>query len=333
MRLKLRKQLSPINQTLQQIMATAEEMERKFAASFLEGEDYPREGDSSELARAKAELAILQNKFESMGFVSGPITSLEQITPKRTAPSVMTGMPILVMTTPPPPVENPARSDESAVILELTKTLINLIQESKKEKREHNVRIQSMMRSMRPIVSAHAPTLSFCIKPLNVLILNEDKWNDWWGAYLEFSFCLVEVIFHWSGPTPGGEGTKVPKDEVELLIVQAWRTETEGELLGIVFGKVEEGNLTLITSEPGEPCDRPRRSEEEEEAEVQRQREMAERKRPIEEGPPPELLLGDPSLNPESPREEPEDDGAVNKGSGVNRRLHPFPYPPYPSPS
>ncbi|GBG71404.1 hypothetical protein CBR_g8824 [Chara braunii] len=97
--------------------------------------------------------------------------------------------------------------------------------------------------------SAHAPTLSFRIKQLNVPILNEDKWNDWWDAYLELSFCLVEVIFHWFEPAPEGEGSEVPNDEVELLIVQAWRTETEGELLGIVFGKVEEGNLALITSE------------------------------------------------------------------------------------
>ncbi|GBG71879.1 hypothetical protein CBR_g10815 [Chara braunii] len=51
-------------------MTAAEEIERKFAANFLEGEDYSREGDSSELARAKAELAALQNKFKNMGFVS-----------------------------------------------------------------------------------------------------------------------------------------------------------------------------------------------------------------------------------------------------------------------
>ncbi|GBG87778.1 hypothetical protein CBR_g45934 [Chara braunii] len=56
------------------IMAAAEEMERKFAASFLEGEDYSKERDSSELARVKAELAALQNKFENMGFVSVRIT-------------------------------------------------------------------------------------------------------------------------------------------------------------------------------------------------------------------------------------------------------------------
>ncbi|GBG66095.1 hypothetical protein CBR_g55438 [Chara braunii] len=36
---------------------------------------------------------------------------------------------------------------------------------------------------------------------------------------------------------------------MELLIIQAWRTAEQGDLLGIVFGKVEEGNLPLITDE------------------------------------------------------------------------------------
>ncbi|GBG83057.1 hypothetical protein CBR_g36674 [Chara braunii] len=77
-RTKLRKQFSPITHTLQQIMAVVEEMERKFAANFLEGEDYPRDGDLTELVRARAELTALQNKFENMGFVSGPVTYMEQ---------------------------------------------------------------------------------------------------------------------------------------------------------------------------------------------------------------------------------------------------------------
>ncbi|GBG86341.1 hypothetical protein CBR_g41336 [Chara braunii] len=162
MRVKLRKQFSPINHTLQQIMVAAEEMEREFTASFLEGEDYPKEGDSFELARAKAELAALQNKFENMGFVSGPVTYLKQISPKRPAPSVITGMPVPmmpapVMTAPPLPIENPVRSSESTAILELTKTLISLIQESKKEQREHNARLEAMMRNMRPILVRAAP--------------------------------------------------------------------------------------------------------------------------------------------------------------------------------
>ncbi|GBG76594.1 hypothetical protein CBR_g22473 [Chara braunii] len=42
---------------------------------------------------------------------------------------------------------------------------------------------------------------------------------------------------------------EVPNDDVELLIVQAWRTDTEGELLGILFEQVRDGHLEPITSE------------------------------------------------------------------------------------
>ncbi|GBG87304.1 hypothetical protein CBR_g45364 [Chara braunii] len=161
-RAKLRKQFSPITHTLQQITAAAEETERKFAANFPEGEDYPRDGDSTELARARAEPAALQNKFENMGFVSGPVTYMEQIGPKRVilseTPSISAAM------IPPPPVEAPVRSNESAAIFELTKTLISLIQESKKEQREHNARLEAMMRNMRPI-AVRAPPMQQGLAP------------------------------------------------------------------------------------------------------------------------------------------------------------------------
>ncbi|GBG82126.1 hypothetical protein CBR_g34407 [Chara braunii] len=57
------------------------------------------------------------------------------------------------------------------------------------------------------------------------------------------------AVFNWAEPAPEAEGGEVQDDEVELLIVQAWRTSTEGELLGILFGKVEEGHLDAITDE------------------------------------------------------------------------------------
>ncbi|GBG72878.1 hypothetical protein CBR_g12598 [Chara braunii] len=134
-------------------------MERRFAASFLENEDYGREGDSSELVKARVELAALQNKFENMGFVVGPVTYVEQVT-SRTAPCgaiVNSQIPVMASPTvtqpppPPPTIESPARTNESTAILELTKTLVSLIQESKKEQREHNARLEAMMRNMRPI--------------------------------------------------------------------------------------------------------------------------------------------------------------------------------------
>ncbi|GBG89290.1 hypothetical protein CBR_g48999 [Chara braunii] len=97
--------------------------------------------------------------------------------------------------------------------------------------------------------SANAPPLSYCIKPISVPILDEEKWDDWWEVYAELAFCLLEVEFRWSEPAPYGEGPELPDDEVELLIVQAWSTATEGDLLEILFGKVEDRNLALITSE------------------------------------------------------------------------------------
>ncbi|GBG63968.1 hypothetical protein CBR_g39973 [Chara braunii] len=58
-----------------------------------------------------------------------------------------------------------------------------------------------------------------------------------------------EIEFRWSEAAPFGEGPEHPEDSVEFLIIQAWRTAEQGDLLGFLFGKVEEGNLTLITDE------------------------------------------------------------------------------------
>ncbi|GBG88173.1 hypothetical protein CBR_g46662 [Chara braunii] len=65
----------------------------------------------------------------------------------------------------------------------------------------------------------------------------------------KLGFYLEDVVFHWAEPAPEAKGGEVQDDEVELLIVQAWRTDTEGELLGILFGKVEKGHLGAITNE------------------------------------------------------------------------------------
>ncbi|GBG93161.1 hypothetical protein CBR_g59764 [Chara braunii] len=148
-------------------------MEQKFAANFLERENYPRDGDSTDLARAIAELDALQNKFENMGFVSGPVTYMEQIGPKRVVLSETLSisapmMPPPIRALPPPPVEAPVRSNESAAIFELTKTLISLIQESKKEQREHNARLEAMMRNMRPI-AVRAPLMQQGLAPAPAL--------------------------------------------------------------------------------------------------------------------------------------------------------------------
>ncbi|GBG68786.1 hypothetical protein CBR_g3326 [Chara braunii] len=74
------------------------------------------------------------------------------------------------------------------------------------------------------------------------------KWAEWWHAYVALSLCLLEMVFHWAEPTDKEEEDEVPNDEMKLLIVQAWRMDTEGELLGILFGKVRDGHLEPITS-------------------------------------------------------------------------------------
>ncbi|GBG82502.1 hypothetical protein CBR_g34879 [Chara braunii] len=250
-RAKLRNQFPPINHTLQQIMAAAEEIERKFTANFLEGEDYSREGDSTELARARAELAALQNKFENMGFVSGPVTYLEQVGPIRPTPSEIPSVPVPVMptpvrTAPPPPIENPVRTNESTAIFELTKTLISLIQESKKEQREHNARLEAMMRNMRPIaVRAHPIEQGLVQAPVLGGAASNLNWRHWREHFVELSVCLVGVRVTWTRHGDHRQRTEY----LELLIIQVWRTEVAGDLLGFLFGSVRPDHRQLIVQE------------------------------------------------------------------------------------
>ncbi|GBG69985.1 hypothetical protein CBR_g4813 [Chara braunii] len=103
--------------------------------------------------------------------------------------------------------------------------------------------------SRKVAASARTPTHSYRIKENSASLLSEEKWDAWWEDYIELAFYLLEVEFRWSKAAPFGEGPEHPEDSVELLIIQAWRTAEQGDLLGIVFGKVEEGNLTLITDE------------------------------------------------------------------------------------
>ncbi|GBG84566.1 hypothetical protein CBR_g38848 [Chara braunii] len=223
-RAKLRKQFSPINHTgtLQQIIAAAEEMERKFAANFLEGEDYPKEGDSSELARARAELAALQNKFDNMGFVSGAVTYLEQIAPKRPAPSVITSVlvpviPAPVMTAPPPPIENPwqfshvARSRPVAMGNEVpspsTPVLLSRITRCPPPR---SPTVEELGRTLRRAVGG-----------------------------------LVEVKVTWTRHRDHRQWAEY----LELLIIQAWQTGVEGDLLGFLFGLVRPDHRQLIVHE------------------------------------------------------------------------------------
>ncbi|GBG66418.1 hypothetical protein CBR_g61462 [Chara braunii] len=80
-------------------------------------------------------------------------------------------------------------------------------------------------------------------------ILDAPKWTQWRQAYEVLSFYLLEIAFHWAEPADRSEGDEIPTDEVELLLVQGWRTDTEGDFFGIIFGEVRDGHLSSITNE------------------------------------------------------------------------------------
>ncbi|GBG86184.1 hypothetical protein CBR_g41088 [Chara braunii] len=66
-----------------------------------------------------------------------------------------------------------------------------------------------------------------------------------WGQFVELSFCLLRLGLNWTW-----EGDRRPTSEiVELLIIQAWRTNVAGDLLGFVFGAVDRGNRSQIVRE------------------------------------------------------------------------------------
>ncbi|GBG70157.1 hypothetical protein CBR_g6288 [Chara braunii] len=113
----------------------------------------------------------------------------------------------------------------------------------------HDTDLQLRSSRSSPAISARAPTLSYHVKENSAPLLSEDKWDAWWEDYVELAFCLLEIEFRWSEAAPFGQGPEHPKDSVEFLIIQARRTVEQGDMLGIVFEKVEGGNLTLITDE------------------------------------------------------------------------------------
>ncbi|GBG82118.1 hypothetical protein CBR_g34399 [Chara braunii] len=89
------------------------------------------------------------------------------------------------------------------------------------------------------------PRLSYCLKPLVVPLLHPPHWVLWREDFIELSLCLVEVQLTWIE-----DGAHPPYIErLELLFIQAWRTNVEGDLLAFLFGTVRPGHQELITQE------------------------------------------------------------------------------------
>ncbi|GBG86785.1 hypothetical protein CBR_g42069 [Chara braunii] len=63
--------------------------------------------------------------------------------------------------------------------------------------------------------------------------------------FIELSLCLAEVRVAWTR-----DESNYPRSErLELLLIQAWRTEVEGDLLGFLFGAVRPSCRRLLTQE------------------------------------------------------------------------------------
>ncbi|GBG70249.1 hypothetical protein CBR_g6377 [Chara braunii] len=70
------------------------------------------------------------------------------------------------------------------------------------------------------------------------------EWLRWWQTYAAISLCLVDIDLTWwkDGDQP------VVSENVELLLIQAWKTDAEGDFLGFVFGSVESGHRQTIVN-------------------------------------------------------------------------------------
>ncbi|GBG77262.1 hypothetical protein CBR_g23590 [Chara braunii] len=67
----------------------------------------------------------------------------------------------------------------------------------------------------------------------------------WRENFEELSFCLARVQVKWTGTTEYPTRIENP----ELLIIQGWRTNAEGDLIGFLFGSVRPGRRQLIAQE------------------------------------------------------------------------------------
>ncbi|GBG62595.1 hypothetical protein CBR_g31231 [Chara braunii] len=75
--------------------------------------------------------------------------------------------------------------------------------------------------------------------------IKPEQWLRWWQTYVTLLLCLVDLDLMW---WKDGEQPAV-SENVELLLIQAWRTDTEGDFLGFVFRSVETGHRRTIINE------------------------------------------------------------------------------------
>ncbi|GBG90832.1 hypothetical protein CBR_g51337 [Chara braunii] len=89
------------------------------------------------------------------------------------------------------------------------------------------------------------PRLSFLLEPLAVPLLDPGHWQVWRETFVDLSMCLARVQVTWTRTDEHQECIEY----VELLIIQAWRTDVDGDLLGFLFGSVLPGHRQPITQE------------------------------------------------------------------------------------
>ncbi|GBG85059.1 hypothetical protein CBR_g39522 [Chara braunii] len=84
------------------------------------------------------------------------------------------------------------------------------------------------------------------LKQLDILpLINLGHWRLWRETFEELSFCLAKVQVTWTQTS----GHPAWIENPELLIIQAWRTNAEGDLLGFLFGSVQPRRRQLIAQE------------------------------------------------------------------------------------
>ncbi|GBG79502.1 hypothetical protein CBR_g29649 [Chara braunii] len=89
------------------------------------------------------------------------------------------------------------------------------------------------------------PHVSLCLESLAAPLLDPQQWRRWREHFVELSVCLVGVRVTW---TRHGDHRQWAK-YLELLIIQAWRTEVDGDLLRFLFGSVRPDHRQLIVQE------------------------------------------------------------------------------------